>query len=134
MEEMASKCRDSGRRLASLTNAERAAMVRHLAHLLLLRESDIMEANQMDLNQAQNNCLDLQLLSRLKMTKAKIVDLHNGLKTIADLAETLVGRCLRRTKVSDNLYLEQVTVPIGSLMVIFESRPDCLPQVSFTTI
>lgn len=38
IEEVASKCRDAGRQLASLTNAERAAMVRHLAHLLLKRE------------------------------------------------------------------------------------------------
>ncbi|PIC19494.1 hypothetical protein B9Z55_025026 [Caenorhabditis nigoni] len=130
IEEVAEKCRDAGRQLAALSNKERGAMVRHLAALLVDKQKYIIEANKTDLANAKSSGLDTQLLNRLKMTPEKIQDLHAGLNTIADSAETLVGRVLKKVKVSEGLFLEQVTVPIGSLMVIFESRPDCLPQVA----
>jgi delta-1-pyrroline-5-carboxylate synthetase len=69
------------------------------------------------------------LISRLILTEKKLRILHTGLKQIAQTCGSIVGRVLRRTAIAEGLELCQITVPIGVLMVIFESRPDALPQV-----
>ena len=69
------------------------------------------------------------MLARLALTSGKIRNLSDGLRQIADTSYQNVGRVLKKTKVADGMMLQQITVPIGVLMVIFESRPDCLPQV-----
>lgn len=60
--------------------------------------------------------------------------LATGLHQIANSSFENVGRVIRKTQVSDTLDLVQKTVPIGVLMVIFESRPDALPQVASLAI
>lgn len=69
------------------------------------------------------------LISRLVLNEKKLKTLHTGLKQIAKTCDSIVGRVTRRTQVAEGLELCQVTAPIGVLMVIFESRPDALPQV-----
>ena len=68
------------------------------------------------------------LLSRLTLNEKKIKVLVDGMRQIAENTNIL-GKVVKSTQLADNLLLKQVTVPIGVLLVIFESRPDSFPQV-----
>ncbi|EDW35094.1 GL25419 [Drosophila persimilis] len=122
--------RTGSRQMQALTPAQRASAVNTLADLLVSREKFILEANAKDLAEAQKNGLAKPLLSRLSLNSAKLKNLAIGLKQIAEDSHKNVGRVLRRTRLAEGLELKQVTVPIGVLLVIFESRPDSLPQVA----
>lgn len=69
------------------------------------------------------------MMARLLLTPSKLENLAQGLRQIADSSHNILGRVLRRTKIAHGLELKQETVPIGVLLVIFESRPDALVQV-----
>lgn len=127
---LAENARTGSRQLQLLTPEERASSVYKLADLLINKQTQVLEANAIDLAEGTKSGLAKPLLSRLSLTPAKLKSLAVGLKQIADSSHQNVGRVLRRTKIAENLNLTQVTVPIGVLLVIFESRPDSLPQVA----
>ena len=93
------------------------------------RQDDILAANDKDLGLASS--LPAALKARLQLSPDKLQRLAEGLQQLAlSVAEgDLVGQLLQRVQVGEGLELVQQRVPIGVLLVIFESRPDCLPQV-----
>lgn len=130
VEVVAEEARTGSRTLQALRPEERASCINTLADLLESRQKEILEANRKDLEAAEKTGLAKALLSRLSLTPAKLKSLSSGLRQIANDSLTNVGRVLRRTKLAEGLELRQITVPIGVLLVIFESRPDSLPQVA----
>uniref|UniRef100_A0A8D3BVE7 Delta-1-pyrroline-5-carboxylate synthase n=1 Tax=Scophthalmus maximus TaxID=52904 RepID=A0A8D3BVE7_SCOMX len=135
VEQQTEMARNSGRTLATLQPEQRSEIICHLSELLTERKEEILAANKMDMDLAVNaGLLPPAMLKRLSLSSAKLNSLAIGLRQIAVAAQDSVGRVLRKTRVAHNLELEQITVPIGVLLVIFEARPDCLPQVSALAI
>ncbi|XP_038599712.1 delta-1-pyrroline-5-carboxylate synthase isoform X2 [Tachyglossus aculeatus] len=133
VEQQGEMARSGGRTLAALQPEQRAEIIYRLADLLTDQRDAILLANKKDMEEAEGR-LAPPLLKRLSLSTSKLNSLAIGLRQIASSSQDSVGRVVRRTLIAKNLELEQVTVPIGVLLVIFESRPDCLPQVAALAI
>jgi len=126
---MAEAARAASRALQALSSERRAALLRRVADALLARETEILEENALDLQDAIQNGVDDHLLNRLQIKPGKLQQLASGIRSIADSDEPL-DRLLARTELAEGLVLEQRTSSLGVLMIIFESRPDALPQIA----
>jgi len=116
-----------------LSSARRTALLHRVAEAIDHNRDRIQAANEADIAQTaervQAGVLSEALAARLPLPSGKIDALVKGIHAIADQPEPL-GRRVRATQLGDGLELEQVTSPIGALLVIFESRPDALPQIA----
>ena len=126
---MASTARREARKLQSLPYAERRNILYNVAAALVERKEEILLANRTDLDQAERNNTDAQLVNRLKLDDTKLNTLAMGIRQIADQTDPLNVVKTKR-ELAEGLILDQITVPIGVLMIIFESRPDSMPQIS----
>lgn len=127
--EAANAARDEARKLQALPYEVRQNILRAVADALIERQVEIMEANAKDVKAAEEDGVAEVLKKRLKLTEDKIKTLASGLRQIADLPDPL-GVVKSKRELSEGLVLSQITVPIGVLMIIFESRPDSMPQIS----
>ncbi|CAF1121269.1 unnamed protein product [Rotaria sordida] len=122
------KAREGSRLLQRLTAEQRKTIINKMASNLIEYSKDILQANKHDLEEAMKEGLKESLRNRLGLSQKKLETLSIGLQQIADRTDIL-GQVVRQTRIADGIMLKQVTVPIGVLLVIFESRPDSLPQI-----
>ncbi|XP_067126548.1 delta-1-pyrroline-5-carboxylate synthase isoform X2 [Centruroides vittatus] len=134
VETLAANARKGSRILQNLTADERASAIFNIADLLQSKKEEILSVNSKDLKIAEETGLDRPLMDRLSLNVNKLNSLSDGLRQIAERSPSILGRVLKRIRMADGMDLEQQTVPIGVLLVIFESRPDCLPQVASLAI
>jgi delta-1-pyrroline-5-carboxylate synthetase len=132
-EEVAQGARKGGRQLQMLRSDEREAILLHLASALDSRQQEILAVNAEDVAAAEKCNIPGPSLKRLKMTSEKLRTLVEGIRSIAAQQEPL-GELVARTELAEGLVLDKITAPIGVLLIIFESRPDCLPQIAALAI
>ncbi len=103
-----------------------------MAEALENNREQIIKANDEDRKEAEKDLatgeLSNSLFKRLLLDDSKIISMVEGLKSIVKL-EDPVGKELMRLELDEGLILSKVTTPIGLLGIIFESRPDVVPQI-----
>jgi glutamate-5-semialdehyde dehydrogenase len=130
----AKAARQAGLRLSQASHQARNAALEAIAKALGANQDKILEANARDMKVAeemvQKGKLGMPLLKRLKVDEAKLQgEIVVGVRSVAD-QEDPIGKTLTATELDDGLNLFRVSVPIGVIGVIFESRPDALVQIA----
>jgi glutamate-5-semialdehyde dehydrogenase len=87
----------------------------------------LVAANERDLHREKGH-LAPSMYQRLKLDADKLYQLVEGTRDVMRLPDP-VGRVLTKTLLDDGLILEKVAVPLGVIGIIFESRPDVIPQI-----
>jgi glutamate-5-semialdehyde dehydrogenase len=83
----------------------------------------ILEQNKIDVQNAMRDELSDAIIDRLSLNEDRISDMANAIKEIATLPFP-VSRVLDGWETKDGLKIEKVSVPIGVIGVIYESRPN----------
>jgi len=128
--EFARRSRAASRALQALDTKTRSTLIVAIANALERREREIADANAIDVARAlEAKDLDENLLMRLRLKPGRVKALADGARAIAAMDEP-IGRCVDATELARGLTLTKVTAPLGVVLVIFESRPDALPQIA----
>lgn len=130
--DMACQARAAARQLQALSTEDRVKILHTIADEIEANESKIMRENEADVTAATGKISE-SLLQRLILKPTKIAQLADGIRAIAKQEEP-IGKLITKTELADGLVLEKVTSPIGVLLIIFEARPDALPQIASLAI
>ena len=123
METFLQEAKASSRVLASLSGADKNRVLREMAAALRENTAEILVSNAVDMAEAESNNLTSALKDRLLLDEVRVEGMAVAIEEIAALKEP-VGRILDGWVTEDGLKIEKVSVPIGVIGIIFESRPN----------
>ena len=104
---------------ASLSEDAKNKGLQSMAESLIAHTDEILKANKEDLAAYGDGVM----ADRLKLDEARIKAMAKGITDVCNLPDP-VGRVLETRTLYNGLELEKISVPIGVVAVIYESRPN----------
>jgi glutamate-5-semialdehyde dehydrogenase len=129
----ARRARVASRAIAKLSADVRNQVLIAVAQAIEQGARKILEANERDCRAAESGAvagrMSAAMLARLRVTDRGIAQMAAQVREVARLEDPL-GRKLSATELDDGLVLYKESCPFGVIGVIFESRPDTVPQLA----
>jgi glutamate-5-semialdehyde dehydrogenase len=130
---IARRARVASRALGKLSADARNEVLNAVAQAIEQGARKILEANERDCHAAEADVaagkMTSAMLARLRVTERAVAQMAAQVREVARLEDPL-GRRLSATELDDGLVLYRESCPFGVIGVIFESRPDAVPQLA----
>ena len=123
VEDLCSRAKPAAKALALLSNEQRVEALECCAKALEAAEAAITAANEKDLIAAKEANLSSAMVDRLKLDAGRLKGVIADLRAVAAQHDP-VGRLLEEREINQGLKLHKVSVPLGVIAIIFESRPN----------
>jgi glutamate-5-semialdehyde dehydrogenase len=120
---LAAAARAAQRAFASMPSAARAAALHRAAEALRAATPAVLEANALDLAAGKANGLSAAMLDRLALDEKRLAGIADAVAAVADLPDP-VGDVIDSSQRPNGLKLQRIRVPIGTIGIIYESRPN----------
>ena len=115
--------RNASHKLSYVTTNQKNDFLEILAKAIKENQENIIEANSLDLLEANKGNFDEAFIDRMTLSQSNIESMCNGILQVKDL-EDLIGKVINRKKRPSGIEVCQMRVPIGVVGMIYESRPN----------
>lgn len=120
--EIMKKAKETAPFISVLSGDQKNAALLAMAQSLLAHTDKILAANEEDLAASRGTISEV-MLDRLRLNEQRIQGMADGIRALCDLPDP-VGRVLSEYCRDDGLYIQKVSVPMGVVAIIYESRPN----------
>jgi glutamate-5-semialdehyde dehydrogenase len=123
MEAFLQRAKEAASVISALGPGEKNRLLLKMADALEGYTSRIIVENEKDMAYAREHNLSPAMIDRLVLDKGRIAAMANSIREVAALKEP-VGRVLEGWRVESGLQIQKVSIPIGVIGIIYESRPN----------
>jgi len=129
MEKIGKKAKLASSHLSSLNIDKRNAVLKQFSKYLKTNTRLILNSNKKDISNARSKKIKNSMIERLKLDNKKIEQIRSSIDKIIKFKDPL-GKTLSSWKRPNGLIIKRVSIPIGVIGIIYESRPNVTSDVS----
>ena len=129
MEKIGKRAKFASLHLSNISIEKKNAVLKKFSYYLKKNSQLIINLNKKDISNAKSKKIKNSMIDRLRLNYKKINQIRNSIKEIIKFKDPL-GKTIHSWKRPNGLIIKRVTIPIGIIGVIYESRPNVTSDVS----
>ncbi|WP_434778400.1 glutamate-5-semialdehyde dehydrogenase [Neisseria sp. Ec49-e6-T10] len=129
LEQMGKAAKEAAYQLAQCTTAQKNTALRMIADSLEANSEQILQANRLDIQFAQENGISDAMQDRLLLTKERIAAIAHDVRKVCLLSDP-IGSVMDGCVLESGLNIQRKRVPLGVIGVIYEARPNVTIDVA----